>query len=130
MSRRALLALIASGLLAGCEIPEPLQWQALRIYLAVNPNLELGDGPRPYETRSERLVLVPVVDDLEFPWDVAFPDAETALVTEKPGRLSRIALGTGTRTPIACGRSKRRGSGRPRSGASGAPSPRPSRARR
>lgn len=98
---RASAALLASCLLSGCDLPDALEWQALRVYLAVNPNLELGDGPLPYQTRGERLVLVPVVDDLEFPWDFAFPDADTVLVTEKPGRLSRIELATGRRSPIA-----------------------------
>jgi glucose/arabinose dehydrogenase len=85
-------------LVSGCDA---LEWQALRLYLAVNPNLELGDGAVAVESRSERLLLEPVVDDLEFPWDLAFPNAETVLVTEKPGRLSRIALATGARTSIA-----------------------------
>jgi aldose sugar dehydrogenase len=93
--RMALLC--AAGLATGCDF---LEWQALRLYLAVNPHLELEDGPRPYLTESERLVLVPIVDDLEFPWDLAFPSDSVALVTEKPGRLSRVDLATGARTPI------------------------------
>ena len=100
MALRALAALVMAPLLSGCDVPDALAWQALRLYLAVNPNLELGDGPVTIEARGERLLLEPVVDDLEFPWDLAFPDAETVLVTEKPGRLSRIALATGVRTPI------------------------------
>lgn len=87
-------------LVAGCDFRDFLEWQALRVYLAVNPNLALEDGPRAWVAQSEPLRLVPVVDDLEFPWDLAFPDAVTALVTEKPGRLSRIDLATGARTPV------------------------------
>jgi glucose/arabinose dehydrogenase len=98
---RALLGLLgAVGLAAGCEVPDALEWQALRLYLAVNPNLDLADGPVAYEAEGERLRLVPVVDGLEFPWDLAFPDATSVLVSEKPGRLSRIDLGTGARTPV------------------------------
>ena len=43
---------------------------------------------------------MPVVDDLEFPWDLAFVNGSVALVTEKPGRLSRVDLATGVLTPI------------------------------
>ena len=98
---RALPGLLAAvGLSAGCGVPDALEWQALRLYLAVNPNLDLADGPVPYEAEGERLRLVPVVDGLEFPWDLAFLDATNVLVTEKPGRLSRIDLGTGARTLV------------------------------
>ena len=74
MRTRALAALLSIALLSGCDA---LEWQALRLFLAVNPNLDLGDGPVAVEARSERLLLKPVVDDLEFPWDLAFPDAAT-----------------------------------------------------
>jgi len=92
----ACLAMLSTG----CDVPDPLAWQALRVYLAVNPNLELADGPLPYDAEGERLRLVPVVDGLEFPWDLAFVDDSTALVTEKPGRLSRIDLANGALTRI------------------------------
>jgi glucose/arabinose dehydrogenase len=96
--RRASSALLCMlALTTGCDF---LEWQALRVYLAVNPNLELEDGPRAYPAQTEPLRLVPVVDDFEFPWDLAFIDDAVALVTEKPGRLSRVELATGVRTPI------------------------------
>jgi len=98
MAARRLVALLClAGLGTGCDF---LEWQALRLYLAVNPNLALEDGPRAYVAESERLTLVPIVEDLEFPWDLAFPSGSVALVTEKPGRLSRVDLATGVRTPI------------------------------
>jgi glucose/arabinose dehydrogenase len=100
VGRRLLLVLCLAGLGAGCEVPDFLEWQALRLYLAANPNLDLDDGPVAYTAESEKLRLVPIADDLEFPWDLAFPDDTSALVTEKPGRLSRIDLATGARTPI------------------------------
>jgi glucose/arabinose dehydrogenase len=40
------------------------------------------------------------VDDLECPWDLAFVSGSVALVTEKPGRLSRVDLASGARTTI------------------------------
>ncbi len=100
MGRLPLALAGALALATGCDVPDFLEWQALRLYLAVNPNLALEDGPRAWPARTEPLRLVPVVDDLEFPWDLAFPDAANALVTEKPGRLSRIELATGARTEV------------------------------
>ncbi|WP_245392342.1 PQQ-dependent sugar dehydrogenase [Salinicola endophyticus] len=41
--------------------------------------------------RSER-----VAEGLEFPWGLAFVDNDTALVTERPGRLRRVDLRSGT----------------------------------
>lgn len=93
-----ILLLASASLLGGCEF---LEWQALRGYLAANPHLEREDGPRRYETELAPLRLVPVVDRFEFPWDLAFPSAHEALVTEKPGRLSRVDLRTGTLRPIS-----------------------------
>jgi glucose/arabinose dehydrogenase len=98
---RALVGLLAAaGLATGCEVPDALAWQALRVYLAVNPNLDLADGPVAYRAEDGRLRLVPVADGLEFPWDLAFPDATSALLTEKPGRLTRMDLESGTRTLV------------------------------
>jgi glucose/arabinose dehydrogenase len=100
VSRPLLALLCLAGLASGCDVPDFLEWQALRLYLAVNPNLALEDGPRAYVTQTEELRLVPVVDDLEFPWDLAFVGDSAALLTEKPGRLSRVDLATGARMPI------------------------------
>lgn len=74
----------------GCE---QLQWTALNLYLAANPHLE--DGPEAYEAAGQELVLVPVAEDLGFPWDLVFLSEREALLTEKPGRLSRVDLTTG-----------------------------------
>ena len=68
--------------------------------MAVNPNLVKEDGPTPYETQTERIQLVTVVEGLEFPWDLAFVDDQTVYVTEKPGRLSRVDLRSGELSPI------------------------------
>jgi glucose/arabinose dehydrogenase len=100
MRLRLIVSLCLAALASGCEVPEWLQWQALRLYLAVNPNLALEDGPRAYLSESEDLKLVPVADDLELPWDLAFPSDAVALVTEKPGRLTRVDLATGALTRI------------------------------
>jgi glucose/arabinose dehydrogenase len=89
-----LLGLALLGL--GCD---HLQWQALKVYLAANPYLE--DGPQAYAAQSEALTLQPVVEGLEFPWDMTFLSAREALVTEKPGRLSRVNLETGARQLIS-----------------------------
>ena len=84
--------------LSGCE---SLEWQALRLYLAANPHLDVVDGPRPYRAATEDLWLVPITDELEFPWGLAFINENEVLVTEKPGRLSRIDLRNGAVHPIA-----------------------------
>jgi glucose/arabinose dehydrogenase len=99
-TRRARLRLAALAMaVVGCE---SLQWGALRVYLAANPHLEVADGPRAYRSATgEALWLVPIRDGLEFPWDVAFLSEREALVTEKPGRLSRIDLATGDLRAIA-----------------------------
>jgi len=94
---RALLSCLALAL-AGCEA---LEWQALRLYLAANHHLEVADGPVPYRAETEDLWLVPIVDGLEFPWDMTFVSPGEVLVTEKPGRLSRIDLATGEIHPVA-----------------------------
>ena len=91
-----ILALLIA--LAGCD---QVQWQALRAYLAVNPHLDVADGPHTYRTESETLRLVPIVDTFEFPWDLAFLGEREALVTEKPGRLSRVDLVNGSVTAIS-----------------------------
>jgi len=88
-SRALLPCLVLASLVSGCEA---LEYQALRWYLAANPHLEVADGPVLYEAESEDLRLVPIVDGLRFPWDLAFPVPGQVLVTEKPGRLSRIDL--------------------------------------
>jgi len=100
MARGFIGLLCLAALASGCDIPDVLEWQALRLYLAVNPNLALEDGPRAYLAETENLKLVPVVDGLEFPWDLAFPSDSVALVTEKPGRLSRVDLATGALSPV------------------------------
>jgi glucose/arabinose dehydrogenase len=97
MPRAPVALLCLAGLVSGCDF---LEWQALRLYLAVNPHLQLEDGSSLYAAEGESLRLVPVVDDLEFPWDLAFTSRTEALVSEKPGRLSRIDLTTGARKPI------------------------------
>lgn len=88
---------LCAALAIGCD---PLQWQALRLYLAANPHLDVAGGARRYEAETESLLLVPVVDGLEFPWDLAFASDASALVTEKPGRLSRIDLASGALAQI------------------------------
>ncbi len=101
-ARRARLRLAALALAMELVACERLQWGALRAYLAVNPHLEVADGPRAYRSEAgAALWLVPITDGLEFPWDVAFLSEREALVTEKPGRLSRIDLATGERRAIA-----------------------------
>jgi aldose sugar dehydrogenase len=96
-SRALVPGLALASLLSGCDA---LEWQALRWYLAANPHLEVADGPVPYRAESEHLRLVPIVDGLEFPWDLAFPAPGQVLVTEKPGRLSRIDLDTRELFPV------------------------------
>ena len=90
-----ILVLLSASLCLGCD---RLQTQARKLYLAVNPHLE--EGPEAYQARGEDLMLVPVVDGLQFPWDLVFLDERQALVTERPGRLSRLDVETGALTPI------------------------------
>jgi glucose/arabinose dehydrogenase len=42
-----------------------------------------------------------VATGLENPWGLAFPDAQTALVTERPGRMQVIDLNTGQMSDVA-----------------------------
>jgi Glucose/sorbosone dehydrogenases len=42
-----------------------------------------------------------IADDLNHPWALAFLPDDTALITERPGRLLQLDLATGERTPIA-----------------------------
>ena len=93
----ALSILFLGGFVSGCHFFER---QALRLYLAANPNLELADGPVRYHTQAADLLLVPIADSFEFPWDFVFLGDEEALVTERPGRLSRLNLKTGALTQI------------------------------
>ena len=100
MSRRAfgLLCGLLGGLLCACE---SLEYAALDLFLAVNPHLDVGDGATEWQARSESLRLVPVVDGLDYPWDIVFIDETSALISEKTGHLLRIDLGTGERYEIA-----------------------------
>jgi aldose sugar dehydrogenase len=93
----ALSVLLLGTFMSSCHFFER---QALRLYLAANPNLELADGPVRYHTQAADLLLVPVADSFEFPWDFAFLSDEEVLVTEKPGRLSRLNLKTGALTQV------------------------------
>ncbi len=60
------------------------------------------DIPDDTETSEHHRFAVEVVTDgLEHPWAMVFlPDDETILVTERPGRLSRVNLGNGERVDI------------------------------
>lgn len=81
----------------GCD---RLKWQALKVYMAVNPNLDPAAGATLYQAATERIRLVTLVDGLEFPWDLDFIDDRTAYLTEKPGRLRQIDLETGAMRTI------------------------------
>lgn len=52
---------------------------------------------RDYDIRVEKWI----ADGLEAPWGLTFIDAETALLTEKPGRLRIVRSGAMEREPIA-----------------------------
>ncbi len=91
-------ALTTAFALAGCDA---VQGQATRGDLATNPRLEVAAGAHDVATESEALRLVPIVDSFEFPWDIAFLDERELLVTEKPGRLSRVDTTNGATHPIA-----------------------------
>ncbi len=93
---RLWLLCLLSGLV-GCDA---LEWQALKVYMAVNPNLDKQDGPTLYQAATERVQLVTIVEGLEFPWDLDFVDDHTAYLTEKPGRLLRVDLQNGAVQPI------------------------------
>ncbi|MBA1145969.1 PQQ-dependent sugar dehydrogenase [Ectothiorhodospiraceae bacterium WFHF3C12] len=59
-----------------------------------------GDGASTQTTTAESVQLTTVTEGLEHPWGLAFlPDGD-ALVTERPGRLSRVNMATGQRTVI------------------------------
>ncbi len=51
------------------------------------------EPPRQIQTLDYEIDLEVVARGLDLPWSIAFPDARTALVTERPGRLRRIVDG-------------------------------------
>ena len=77
----------------------PAQVDALMTFIAA----KAGKAPPPQDRRSQetdtldyRLQIahwIPARDGLETPWAIDFIDADTALVTEKPGRLRLIVKG-------------------------------------
>ena len=83
--------------LAACDT---VQTGALRAWMATNDNLQVADGAVLYEARGERVWVRAVVEDLDFPWDMAFVTERRILVTEKPGNLYLIDLDSGERQPI------------------------------
>ncbi|MEH6517488.1 MAG: PQQ-dependent sugar dehydrogenase [Halioglobus sp.] len=62
--------------------------------------IQVEDGPVPYQAQDVQVSLRAVAQDLELPWDMAFINDKEFLVTEKPGRLSRINLASGESTLI------------------------------
>jgi glucose/arabinose dehydrogenase len=57
--------------------------------------------PPPAKSKSPELRLVTVAEKLENAWGMAFlPGGAEVLVTERPGRLQRVSLADGTKTPI------------------------------
>ena len=62
----------------------------------------LPEGPLYYDTaEGQRIRVVIVTRELEFPWSVAFPAEGDLLVTEKPGRLRLIRDGVLQPAPVA-----------------------------
>ena len=99
MQRILLLPLLLCMLLclAACDA---VQTQALKAWMASNENLRIEDGAVPYQARTERVSIRAVVEDLDFPWDMVFLDKRNILVTQKPGKLTRINLDTSERVDI------------------------------
>ncbi|MFT6287631.1 MAG: glucose/arabinose dehydrogenase [Alcanivorax sp.] len=84
-------------LTTGCEA---LTNKALQIWMAGNQNLQLADATVTSQARGLEVTVRAVAQDLELPWDMAFINDVEFLVTEKPGRLSRINLSSGVSTLI------------------------------
>jgi glucose/arabinose dehydrogenase len=62
----------------------------------------LPAGPLYYDTaEGQRIRVVIVTRELEFPWSIAFPADGDLLVTEKPGRLRLIRNGVLVPEPVA-----------------------------
>jgi glucose/arabinose dehydrogenase len=62
----------------------------------------LPEGPIYYDTaEGQRIRVVIVTRELEFPWSIAFPADGDLLVTEKPGRLRLIRNGVLVAEPVA-----------------------------
>lgn len=55
---------------------------------------------RSYSSEAGDFSVQVAVDGLELPWDLVFLGDKEILITEKPGRLTRINLETGTRTLV------------------------------
>ncbi|MEH6568990.1 MAG: PQQ-dependent sugar dehydrogenase [Halioglobus sp.] len=77
--------------LSGCD---RLEFEALKLYLHFNQNLKIEDGKHYFESGEGVYSVSAVYEGLEFPWDMAFLSESEILVTEKPGRLTKIDLDT------------------------------------
>lgn len=92
--RRLLALLIAVGLLAGCGGDDDSE---------TGPEEPARTAPQP-EERGGALDfdrVETVAGGLDVPWEVAFPDRDTILVTERPGRVRVIEEGELRGRPVA-----------------------------
>lgn len=84
MYKTIIVSLLFLTTLTGCDA---VQYQALKIYMAVKKGLVVEDGSVMVTSEAQAFEITALADNLEFPWGFDFlPDGQL-LITEKSGRL-------------------------------------------
>jgi glucose/arabinose dehydrogenase len=73
---------------------------ALRVYMASNQPLEVGESPHRESSGGVEFTATAVTDQLKMPWSFAFMPDGDILVTERGGTLQRLDPQTGVLTAI------------------------------
>jgi aldose sugar dehydrogenase len=73
---------------------------ALRVYMASNQPLEVGESPHRESSGDVEFTATAVTDQLKMPWSFAFMPDGDILVTERGGTLQRLDPQTGVLTAI------------------------------
>lgn len=63
------------------------QYQALKAYMAIKKGLRVDDGAVLVQSSAQDFLVTALLDDLAFPWGMAFLPDGKLLITEKPGKL-------------------------------------------
>lgn len=89
MLRSYLTLAVLCASLSACDAA---QYQALKVYMAVKKGLNVDDGAIQMESPAQNFEIVSLIDDMSFPWGMAFLPDGRLLITEKPGYLRLFDL--------------------------------------